>query len=49
MGVAEMETNKAKNMMVHEKEIYSHPARVWFQKNSERGKKRRGGQYIHVV
>ncbi|KAK9837918.1 hypothetical protein WJX74_007671 [Apatococcus lobatus] len=34
---AEMEANKAENMMEHEAEIYSRPARTWFQ--TERQKK----------
>ena len=36
--------NKAKNMIVHEKEIYSRPPRVWFQENNGRGKKRGAGK-----
>lgn len=31
MRISEMEMNKAKNLLDHEKEIYSRPARVWFQ------------------
>ena len=34
---AEMEANKAENMIEHEAEIYSRPARTWFQ--TERQKK----------
>eukprot|EP00163_Fabomonas_tropica_P014045 TRINITY_DN2569_c0_g1_i3.p1 TRINITY_DN2569_c0_g1~~TRINITY_DN2569_c0_g1_i3.p1 ORF type:complete len:798 (+),score=235.49 TRINITY_DN2569_c0_g1_i3:91-2484(+) len=30
LRVAEMEENKARNMLVHEKEIHSRPARTWF-------------------
>lgn len=38
--MAEMEMTKAKNMIVHQEEIYSRPARVWFQDKS--GKRRNG-------
>jgi len=34
--VAEMEANKASNMMTHQAEIYSRPARTWFQNEKER-------------
>jgi ATP-dependent RNA helicase DDX27 len=33
--VAEMEMTKAKNMIVHHDEIYSKPARVWFQDSNK--------------
>jgi ATP-dependent RNA helicase DDX27 len=38
---AEMEVNKAKNMIEHEQEIFSRPARTWFEpKTGRTGKKR---------
>ncbi|BFI34140.1 ATP-dependent RNA helicase DDX27 [Marchantia polymorpha subsp. ruderalis] len=33
---AEMEANKAQNMMEHEDEIYSRPKRIWFQTEKEK-------------
>ena len=44
MNVAEMEMNKAKNLIVHEKEIYSRPARVWFQNKSDAKRKGDSGK-----
>jgi ATP-dependent RNA helicase DDX27 len=36
-----MEVNKAKNMIEHEQEIFSRPARTWFEpKTGRTGKKR---------
>ncbi|ORX63764.1 DEAD-domain-containing protein [Basidiobolus meristosporus CBS 931.73] len=35
---AEMEVTKAQNLIDHEKEIYSRPARTWFQSEKERQK-----------
>lgn len=44
MRMAEMEVNKANNMIKHSNEIYSRPARTWFQseedKRTEKGKAR---------
>ena len=34
--VAEMETNKAMNLLKHSKEIHSRPARTWFQDDKEK-------------
>ena len=47
MQFAEMEVNKAKNLMVHEKEIYSRPAKVWFQKGNKRS--REGGEHLFIL
>lgn len=33
---AEMEASKAENMLLHESEIYSRPARTWFQSSAEK-------------
>ena len=44
MNVAEMEMNKAKNLIVHEKEIYSRPARVWFQSKTDAKRKGANGK-----
>jgi ATP-dependent RNA helicase DDX27 len=33
---AEMEATKAQNMLDHEAEIYSRPARTWFQSSKEK-------------
>lgn len=33
---AEMELTKGENMMKHEEEIFSRPARTWFQTNKEK-------------
>ena len=35
---AEMELNKSQNMLEHEKEIFSRPARTWFQSSKEKQK-----------
>lgn len=40
--MAQMEVNKANNMIIHHDEIQSRPPRVWFQDNKGRGKKRKG-------
>ena len=40
-----MEMNKAKNILVHEKEIYSRPAKVWFQAGKRPLKE--GMEYCH--
>ncbi|KXJ25263.1 probable ATP-dependent RNA helicase DDX27 [Exaiptasia diaphana] len=42
MRISEMEMNKAKNLLDHEKEIYSRPARVWFQDKNDL--KRKGNE-----
>ena len=34
-----MEVNKARNMIEHEEEIFSRPARVWFQNKTEQKRK----------
>jgi ATP-dependent RNA helicase DDX27 len=36
MRLVEMEANKAQNVMEHEAEIYSRPAKTWFQSDKER-------------
>lgn len=36
MRMAEMEANKAANLMQHEKEIFSRPRREWFQTPKEK-------------
>ncbi|KAK3716115.1 hypothetical protein QZH41_019654, partial [Actinostola sp. cb2023] len=38
MRISEMEMNKAKNLLDHEKEIFSRPARVWFQDKEQKRK-----------
>lgn len=36
MRKAEMELKKGQNLIEHEKEIYSRPARTWFQSEKEK-------------
>lgn len=43
---AEMEVKKGQNIIEHEKEIYSRPARTWFQTEKE---KRQSQGSFHVV
>jgi ATP-dependent RNA helicase DDX27 len=38
MRKAEMELKKGQNMIEHEAEIFSRPARTWFQTNKEKQK-----------
>jgi ATP-dependent RNA helicase DDX27 len=38
MRKAEMELKKGQNMIEHEAEIFSRPARTWFQNNKEKQK-----------
>lgn len=38
MRQAEMELKKGQNMIEHESEIYSRPARTWFQSSKEKQK-----------
>ena len=38
MRKAEMELKKGQNMIEHEAEIFSRPARTWFQSNKEKQK-----------
>ena len=38
MRKAEMELKKGQNMIEHEGEIFSRPARTWFQTNKEKQK-----------
>jgi ATP-dependent RNA helicase DDX27 len=38
MRQAEMQLRKSQNMLDHEKEIYSRPARTWFQTTKEKQK-----------
>ncbi|XP_062500665.1 probable ATP-dependent RNA helicase DDX27 [Corticium candelabrum] len=40
MRRAEMEMNKARNMIEHQREIFSRPARTWFETKKGRGTKR---------
>ena len=35
-----MEMNKARNMIEHQREIFSRPARTWFETKKGRGTKR---------
>lgn len=37
MRLSEMEVNKAHNLIEHEEEIFSRPARTWMQKGRKRG------------
>ena len=39
-----MQMNKARNLIEHEKEIFSRPPRVWIQ--SQRDTKRKAGNYF---
>ena len=41
-----MEMNKARNMLEHEKEIYSRPPRTWIQPNTTL--KRPAGTYMYM-
>lgn len=43
---AEMELKKGENMLEHEKEIFSRPARTWFQ--SEKDKQNAKGRYANL-
>lgn len=36
LRVSEMEVNKARNMLEHEREIYSRPPRTWIQPNARK-------------
>lgn len=38
MRQAEMEVRKGQNLIEHEEEIYSRPARTWFQSSREKQK-----------
>ncbi len=49
MHVAEMEVNKAKNMIDREKEICSRPARVWFQQNDTDKRKRQNQREQEII
>ncbi len=49
MHVAEMEMNKAKNMIDHKKEICSRPARVWFQQNDTDKRKRQNQREQELI
>ncbi|TFK30462.1 ATP-dependent RNA helicase drs1 [Coprinopsis marcescibilis] len=44
---AEMELSKGENMMKHEEEIFSRPARTWFQSNKEKEKSKEAGKQAH--
>lgn len=44
MRLSEMEVNKARNLVEHEAEIFSRPARTWIQKGP--GGKRGAGQEV---
>ena len=37
LRLSEMEVNKARNLVEHEAEIFSRPARTWIQKTGKRG------------
>ena len=47
--VAEMEANKASNMMTHQAEIYSRPARTWFQNEKVRAPLRVISRPLHDI
>ena len=36
LRVSEMEVNKARNMIEHEKEIFSRPAKTWIQPSNQK-------------
>ena len=42
LRVSEMEMNKARNLLEHDEEIFSRPARTWFQNKADL--KRKSGE-----
>ncbi|KLT46204.1 DEAD-domain-containing protein [Cutaneotrichosporon oleaginosum] len=45
---ADMEIKKGQNMVEHEKEIFSRPARTWFQSEKEKASAKEAGKAVHT-
>ncbi|BEJ17488.1 hypothetical protein CspHIS471_0608890 [Cutaneotrichosporon sp. HIS471] len=48
MRQADMELRKGQNMVEHEKEIFSRPARTWFQSEKDKAVAKEAGKAVHT-
>ena len=46
LRISEMEVSKARNMIEHEREIFSRPARTWIPSTTNVKRKREGGEGV---
>ena len=48
LRISEMEVSKARNMIEHEREIFSRPARTWIPSTTNVKRKREGGEEVRM-